>query len=97
MGRMNAMGMAEAVRDGTTSLKDALTWHLMANHYPAVPVSMIPACIAAIDAVNVGDDERLIDLPEGCRYRGEPQAPASAIVEQHHLDSFLNMEDEDDG
>jgi hypothetical protein len=28
-------------------------------------------------------------------YRGETQAPASAIVEQHHLDTFIEPADGD--
>jgi len=68
----------------------ALSWHLQSNHYPAVPQSMIPVCIAAIDAINEDDSERSIELPECVQWRGEDFAPAWAIAEAHHLDPFLS-------
>jgi hypothetical protein len=40
-----------------------------------------------IDMPMVGDFQIL--------YRGETQAPARAIVEQHHLDTFIDPVDED--
>jgi hypothetical protein len=55
---------------------------------------MVPICIEAIDAVNEGDWDRKIALPEGVGYKGLTVAPASAIVEQHHLEAWI--EDEED-
>jgi hypothetical protein len=75
-----------------TDLDTALTWHLQSNHYPPVPLSMLPACRAAIDALNDEDPDCMIDLPDGVSWRGEPQAPAWAVAEQHHLDAFVNQE-----
>jgi hypothetical protein len=63
--------------------------HLSANHYPPVPSSMIQPCIDAIDAYHDEDYNRLIDLPEGVSWRNQPNAPAHAIVEAHHLDAWL--------
>lgn len=71
----------------------ALSWHLQSNHYPPVPLSMVPVCLAAIEAANEGDYDRLIDLPEGVLYRNNEQAPAWAIAEAHHLDSFIDSEE----
>lgn len=64
--------------------------HLSANHYPPVPASMIKPCIEAIDAVNdLGLWNAPIELPEGITWRGETNAPASAIIEGHHLDAWI--------
>ena len=64
------------------------------NHYPPVPVSMIQPCTDAINAINEGDYEREINLPDGISYRGNTAAPAWSIAEAHHLDAFLEVEDD---
>ena len=84
MGRLQAEEMASLA-----DLDTALSWHLTSNHYPPIPLSMLPVCKSAIEAFNDEDYLRQIALPEGVSYRGQPSAPARAIVEQHHLDSFL--------
>ena len=66
--------------------------HLTSNHYPPVPESMSQACLDAIDAWWEEDYSREIQLPEGVSYRGNTTAPASAIVEAHHLDAWLPQE-----
>lgn len=70
-------------------LNSSIAMHLQANHYPPVPTSMVQPCIDAIDAYHDEDYQRLIELPEGISWRGETSAPASAIVEAHHLDVWL--------
>lgn len=84
MGRMALEGMLEeADRDV------ALRWHLQSNHFPPVPLSMMDPCKAAIAAAEEEEWERRIELPEGCTWRGEDSAPASAIIRSHHLEGFL--------
>jgi hypothetical protein len=63
--------------------------HLQANHYPPVPRSMVEPCIDAIDAYHDEDYDRLIKLPSPITWKGKDSAPASAIVEAHHLDAWL--------
>lgn len=92
MGRANLEGMLEIADIDTT-----LSWHLQSNHYPPVPLSMIPVCKAAIDAGNEEDWDKQIELPEGVSYRGSKTAPASVIIEQHHLESFLSGDDDAEG
>jgi hypothetical protein len=70
-------------------LETAIGYHLQGNHYPPVPLSMVEPCIDAIDAYWDEDYNRLIEMPKGVSYRGSKFAPASAIVEQHHLDAWL--------
>lgn len=91
MGHLAATDMA-----AHATLDQALAWHLTANHYPPVPVSMVPVCIAAIEAIEDWDADRLIDLPEGIEWRGQTSAPARAIAEAHHLDAFITEEPDDD-
>ena len=74
-------------------LETSIAIHLQANHYPPVPTSMVEPCIAAIDAYHDEDYQRLIELPEPITWRDQNQAPASAIVEAHHLDAWLPQYD----
>ena len=85
MGAMRAMDIAD-----NFSLEDGIRIHLSSNHYPAVPIEMVPTCLEAIDAVNSESDwDKLITLPDGITYKGLTQAPASAIIEQHHLEFWI--------
>lgn len=94
MGNLQASEFASSVARGEIKLLAALDWHLRCNHYPPVPISFVPVCVKAIEHANVGEWDKLIKLPPGCFYKGESKAPVSAIVEQHHLVSFLESEGE---
>jgi hypothetical protein len=75
-------------------LETAIGYHLQGNHYPPVPLSMVPVCIEAIDAIWEDDFQRECLLPEGVTYKnGQDTAPAWAIAEQHHLDAWLPQEE----
>ena len=89
MGSITALGIQDSVLD----LETQLAYHLQGNHYPPVPLSMVQPCIEAIDAYYEEDYNRLIEMPEGVSYRGSKHAPASAIIEQHHLHAWLPEED----
>ena len=85
MGYNTAQELAEIL-----DLESSLKFHLSANHYPPVPVTMVEPCIKAIDAYNDGyNTNELIELPEGIKWRGETSAPAWALIEAHHLDAWL--------
>ena len=86
MGYMQAKEMSRLA-----DLDTALSWHLQSNHYPPIPLSMIPACKAAIDAYRDDDITRDILLPLGIRWRGEVMAPASALVNDLHLVAFTEV------
>jgi hypothetical protein len=86
MGSVTAIGLADSVLD----LETQLAYHLQGNHYPPVPLSMVQPCIEAIDAYYDEDYERFIAMPEGVFYKGMSHAPASAIVDQHHLSWFID-------
>lgn len=89
--------MATEMADGTLDelgihldMEQQIAIHLSANHYPPVPKSMVKPCIEAIDAVNdLGLWNADIELPEGISWRGNNTAPASAIIEAHHLDAWI--------
>ena len=84
MGYNTALDLSEEL-----DLEMALSIHLQGNHYPPVPRSMVEPCIDAIDAYYDEDYQRLITLPAPITWRGQDSAPASAIIEAHHLDAWL--------
>ena len=90
MGSITAIGLADSVLD----LETQLLYHLKGNHYPPVPAEMVAPCIEAIDAFYDEDFDRMIDMPMvgdfQILYKGDKSAPAWAIVEQHHLNAFIN-------
>lgn len=92
MGRMLA---EEIVNTAELSIEQQLEWHLRGNHYPPVPVAMVSICRDVIDHVNKGGDINAhYKMPEGSTWRGQKSAPAWAIIEGHHLESWiLNEED----
>ena len=90
MGMNTALDLAENI---DISLEQAIGYHLQGNHYPPVPLSMVEPCIEAIDAFYDEDYNREIALPEGVLWRGQVTAPASAIVDAHHLNAWLPEED----
>ena len=94
MGSVTAIGLADSVLD----LETQILYHLKGNHYPPIPSEMVAPCIEAIDAYYDEDYGRLIDMPMvgnfQILYRGETQAPAHAIVDQHHLEWFIQPADD---
>lgn len=93
MGNLQAEEFAAIVGRGELQLEQALTWHLQSNHYPPVPVRFVPVCKRAIELANRGEWNVRVALPKGCSYKGTRYAPVSAIVEQHHLDTFIHQEE----
>ena len=55
---------------------------------------MVEVCIEAIDCANENDYHVLVKLPEGVSYKGDDSAPVWAIIEQHHLDAWVDQEEE---
>ena len=93
MGNNLATELADSDLFPELDLEMAISIHLQSNHYPPVPLSMVEPCIEAIDAYYEGDYNKLIEMPEGVSYRGDTHAPASAIIEQHHLSAWLPEEE----
>jgi hypothetical protein len=84
MGYNTALDLAESF-----DLDQAILLHLRNNHYPPVPASMVEPCIDAIDAYYEEDYDKLIKLPEGVSWKGQTSAPASVIIDGHHLHAWL--------
>ena len=90
MGRASA----EDINALIGSTEQAIGWHLQSNHYPPVPPIMNPVALAAIDAGNEQDFDRLIELPDGVEFRdGRTAVEAWRIIESFHLDTFIEYEE----
>ncbi len=93
MGSVTALGLQDTVLD----LETQILYHLKGNHYPPVPAEMVAPCIEAIDAYYDEDYDRMIDMPMvgnfQITYKGATQAPARAIISQHHLEFWLPEEE----
>jgi hypothetical protein len=91
MGRLSLEEMGKEMAEMT----QVITWHLTSNHYPPVPVNMVDPCLIAIGACNDGQPNFEVALPDGITWRGRSTAPAWAIIEGHHLEYFLEENDDD--
>lgn len=78
----------------TADREVAISIHLRHNHYPPVPEIMVPVCIEAIDRVNEGDVDSTIYLPDGVSWKGYVSCPVYAIIENFHLEAWLNNTEE---
>jgi hypothetical protein len=89
MGSLQAMEMAEMLE-----IESAIAWHLQSNHYPPIPTSMVPVCLEAIENAIEGNWLKEVELPAGTSYRGSRFAPTDAIIEQHHLHAWVELDEE---
>lgn len=94
MGNMRAQEAATIMTE-MAGLESAMSYHLTVNHYPPVPSEMVPVCITAVELAADDDWDAEVTLPEGITYRDRTTAPASAIVESHHLDAFVEARREE--
>ena len=89
MGKALAQDLAENVID----IHSSIAFHLSGNFYPPVPATMVQPCVDAIYAAADEDWDLLIELPAGVTWKGETSAPVHAIVQQHHLEPWIEGED----
>lgn len=89
MGYMAALDMA-----AHADLDQAVAWHLQGNHYPPVPQSMVAPCLEAIRLGNEGEWRAMVDPPDPVTWQDQSSAPVWAIVEAHHLEPFLDVEED---
>lgn len=94
MGRNLATELADGTL-GQLRLKDQIAIHLRNNLYPPVPLSMLQACLDAIDAYREDNIDYEINL-NGNKWRGNDMAPAWAIIEGHRLDVWTTKYDNEE-
>lgn len=97
MGRASLQDFIEVANDlhGDLALDRTLIWHLTSNHYPPLPLSLIPCCKQAIELWQNGEQDTQIDLPDGISWRGQSSCPIQAAMDGWHLWEFLREEEDD--
>ena len=92
MGSMTAMGLAENARNGLGSLRLNVACHLQSNHYPSLPLSLVPVALRAIRYANKEQWHKRVRMPKNLSFRGMRLAPVGDLIESLHLEFFLNPE-----
>ena len=87
MGNLSALALQDEELNYT--LEQQLSLHFQTNCYPPIPQQMIPTAVAALDAINDGEGDNLIDLPEGVTFRGYSVATAWQIAESYRLGMWI--------
>lgn len=88
MGHGYAEGLSEQVQEGSVSLDLAVRAHLQGNMFPPLSEAYVQPAVDAIDAVNVGDWQDDIDLPNGETWS------AQKLVATLRLEAFITDDDE---
>lgn len=86
MGSLSAYEMAQSEHDRTK----AMTWHLTVNHFPPLPVELVPVALEVVETAT--DPDRWteeVQLPADITWRGQSTAPVWACVDAWHLDPFI--------
>lgn len=96
MGNTGAVSMAEAVYAGDTTLDDALSWHLTANHYPPHPAWLwLPTIKLALEYARDEDYEHYVGLPDGVTTDdGSTVVEVADLIEVFHLEAFVGLSNE---
>ena len=97
MGNTHALGFAEAVKEGQTTLYLALHYHFTANHYPPLPTACIEPAQEALDKASAGEWEELVDITEAGTHRVHgTEVPVNILIDEWHLFPFVTTDDEDE-
>lgn len=94
MGSVQAAEFREMAELGSITMEQAIEWHLVSNHFPPIPKSMVQPCMEAIVYANQGKWNKLVSLPDGVGYKGLTTAPVHAIIEQHHLENWVDYDED---
>lgn len=86
MGMSTAIDMADYA--GVNEM--TITWHLSNNLFPALSTKLVQPCLAAIEAYNEEDPERVIDMG-GQLANGRTSMKAWEIVSGLRLEAFIGV------
>ena len=93
MGLQNLVGIISS----DLSTEEQVKRHLTSNCYPPVQESFHPACLLAIKLCSDQKSEVEVSLPDGVFYQGKDVAPAGVIVDNFHLNLFVDYGEDEDG
>lgn len=90
MGKLTEMVIANT----DLPLEQKLKWHLHGNHYPPLPMSLVSACLEAIELARLDYYTAQVKLPDGLEYDGLSILSVDELVEACHLDGFIHTDSE---
>ena len=90
MGKLTEMIIANT----DLPLEQKLKWHLQGNHYPPLPMSLVSACLEAIELARLDYYTAEVKLPNGLEYDGSPVMVVGELVSACHLDGFIYTDSE---
>lgn len=91
MGARLALDLASG--EFNISREDAIAVHLTSNLYPPMPISLVQACIEAIDAVNASEPDTWVRLPDGIGFRGYASVEAFELIQALRLEAWVENDD----
>lgn len=95
MGRASTMDMLEVNKDlGLVSKRSILEWHVMCNHFPPPPSSVVDIAEAALEYAMNEDYEHIIKFGDFDENFEDRQMSVGEIIRKLHLDAFLENEEE---
>lgn len=87
--------LSESIVNNTEiDLDKRITWHLLGNHYPPLPIDLREPCLQAIELANLDYWDSEIVLPNGITHNNQKVLSVATIVELCHLETFINTETE---
>jgi hypothetical protein len=92
MGYTTALGIAETDLD----LETKIGWHFTSNCYPPIPREMIAPAVAAIRLAEVGESDKVVEMPSGVEHRVHGSfVPAWVIINSLHLEAFVGSDEDE--
>lgn len=70
-------------------LDTMLRWHLMANHFPPLPVELIPVAKEAIERGRDEEFDHEIAMPVNLKFRHRVSITVREAIATMHLEGFL--------
>lgn len=80
----------------SSNIDVVLEWHLRNNHYPPLPVALLPVAKKAIEHGQAEEFDVELKMPDGIAFRGQKKATVRLLIETMHLEEFLNPQSEDE-
>jgi hypothetical protein len=80
--------------DFVDSTDRQISIHFSSNCYPPIPQFMLPVAIEAIQAVNEGDFDREIALPDNVQFRNSITVKACEAVDALYLNAWVFVTEE---
>jgi len=94
MGRMSAAGYKDCVNEGLMTEDEALRIHLTSNHYPPIPLMMLPVAKRALEKARRGEWEKKLRMPKDVTHKVYGKlVPVHEVMSHMHLDTFLDTEE----